>query len=485
MLGFQQKLSLSQKLSPQQIQYQKLLQLNIMSLEQRIKEEMEINPLLEDELIESGEVEQEQIESDPLDTTDEFDSVSDASEYDAEDYMNEGDLDSDRLNFSRDDEDRTRPIAPHKVSLSDSLLDQLHLLDEPRELRILGEMIIQSLDKDGYLIVGLEPLVEDLEMFEHISVSIEDAEKLLKKIQIFDPIGIASRTLQECLIVQLENLEYDPYYTYLAKEILSEHYNDFVNKRYKNIESKLNLTDDTLKLTLNLIHKLNPRPGEGNISSEQANQITPDFTIEKMDDNFIVSLNDKSAPSLTLSKTYLSMLESNKRKRKISPRQKETHKFLREKFESAKWFIASIQQRRHTLMQIMTTILEKQFEFFEMGPKSLKPMIYKDIADEIQMDISTISRVVNGKYVQSPVGIHELKYFFSEGLATSSGEDISNKHIKEILKELIEAESKKTPLSDDKLKDMLNEKGIKIARRTVAKYREAMMIPVARLRKEV
>ncbi len=485
MLGFQQKLSLSQKLSPQQIQYQKLLQLNIMSLEQRIKEEMEINPLLEDELIESGELELEQVESDPSDTTDEYDTVSDASEYDVEDYMNEGDLDSDRLNSSPDDEDRTSPIAPHKVSLSDSLLEQLYLMDEPHELRILGEMIIQSLNKDGYLIVELESLVEDLDMFEHINVSIEDAEKLLKRIQKFDPIGIASRTLQECLIVQLENLSFDPYYTFLAKEILEKHYNDFVNKRYKSIASKLNLTDDTLKRILDLINKLNPKPGEGNISSEQANQITPDFTVEKIDDNFIVSLNDKSAPSLTISKTYLSMLETNKRKRKISPRQKETHKFLREKFESAKWFIASIQQRRHTLMQIMTTILEKQFEFFEMGPKSLKPMIYKDIADEIQMDISTISRVVNGKYVQSPVGIHELKYFFSEGLATSSGEEISNKHIKEILKELIDAESKKTPLSDDKLKDLLNEKGIKIARRTVAKYREAMMIPVARLRKEV
>ena len=483
MLGFQQRLSLSQKLSPQQIQYQKLLQLNIMSLEQRIKEEMEINPLLEDELIESGELEQEQTDSDPLD---EYDSASDDnSEYEAEDYMNEGDLDSDRLNSSPDDDDRSRPIAPYKVSLSDSLLDQLHLMEEPHELRILGEMIIQSLDKDGYLVVSIESLVDDLEMFDHIIVSIDEAEKLLKRIQKFDPIGIASRTLQECLIVQLENLSFDPYYTYLAEEILANSYDDFVNKRYKNLETKLNLTDETLKQILDLIHKLNPKPGEGNISSELANQITPDFFIDKVDDNFVVSLNDKSAPSLTLSKTYLSMLSVNKRKRKISPRQKETHKFLREKFESAKWFIASIQQRRHTLMQIMTTILEKQFEFFEMGPKSLRPMIYKDIAEEIQMDISTISRVVNGKYVQSPIGIHELKYFFSEGLETSSGEEISNKHIKEILKELIDAELKKTPLSDDKLKNMLNEKGIKIARRTVAKYREAMMIPVARLRKEI
>ena len=484
MLGFQQKLSLSQKLSPQQIQYQKLLQLNVMSLEQRIKEEMEMNPLIEDELLNNEELTLEQESEDPIDFDDDLDAKAEADEYDVEDYMNEGDLDSDRLNSSPDD-DNTRPIAPSRVSITEDLLDQLHLLDAPPELIILGEMIIQSLDKDGYLKVKLEDLVEDLEIFEHIKVELSEAKKLLKRIQIFDPIGIACRDLQECLIVQLEHLSYDPYYTYLAKEILKNHYVDFVNKRYAILETKLNLTDDTLKKTLDLIHKLNPRPGEGTISAEESNQITPDFIIEKLGDNFIVSLNDKSAPSLTISQTYLSMLNANKRKRKISPRQKETHKFLREKFESAKWFIASIQQRQHTLMQIMTTIFEKQNDFFEFGPKALKPMIYKDIAEEIQMDISTISRVVNGKYVQSPVGIHELKYFFSEGLETSSGVEISNKHIKVLLKELIDGESKRAPLSDDKLKDMLNEKGIKIARRTVAKYREAMMLPVARLRKEI
>jgi RNA polymerase sigma-54 factor len=483
MLSFSQKLSMSQKLSPQQIQYQKLLQLNVMSLEQRIKEEMEINPLLENELLDSEEL---SIDQQDEDYDDDFDSSSDADEYDVEDYMNEGDLDSDSFDSNYDGEEKTRPVAPSKTSISDSLLDQLHLMAEPEELRILGEMIIQSLDKDGYLKIDIESLVEDLEMFDHIKVELADAEKLLKRIQRFEPIGIASRSLQECLLVQLENLSYDPYYTYLAEEILKNYYDDFVNKRFAILEAKLNLTDSTLRQTLDLIHKLNPKPGEGTITSEEANQISPDFTVEKIDDNFVVSLNDKSsASSLTLSKTYLQMLQANKRKRKISAQQKETHKFLREKFESAKWFIASIQQRRHTLMQIMTTIVEKQYEFFEIGAKALQPMIYKDIADEIQMDISTISRVVNGKYVQSPVGIHELKYFFSEGLATSSGEEISNKHIKELLKELIESESKRTPLSDDKLKKVLNEKGIEIARRTVAKYREAMMIPVARLRKEM
>jgi len=485
MLSFSQKLSLSQKLSPQQIQYQKLLQLNVMSLEQRIQEEMEQNPLLEDSLLETEELIQEPQESDTLDFDDDYDSGLDNDEYGVEDYMNESDLDIDRLNSSADDDDRTRPIAPSKISISDSLLDQLHLLDLPDEMIILGEMIIQSLDNDGYFPLKLEDLLEDLEMFDHIKIEFEDAENLLKRIQIFDPIGIAARNLQECLLIQLDNLSDDPYYTYLAKEVLINHYNDFVNKRYVSIESKLNFTDDTLKKILDLIHRLNPKPGEGTITSEEANQITPDFTVEKIDKNFIVSLNDKSAQSLTISSSYLELLDSNKRKRKISDRQKETHKFLREKFESAKWFIASIQQRRNTLLQIMKTIVEKQHGFFEIGPKALKPMIYKDIAEEIQMDISTISRVVNGKYVQSPVGIHELKYFFSEGLETSSGEDISNKHIKILLKEYIDGESKRIPLSDDRLKDLLNEKGIMIARRTVAKYREAMMIPVARLRKEI
>jgi RNA polymerase sigma-54 factor len=246
----------------------------------------------------------------------------------------------------------------------------------------------------------------------------------------------------------------------------------------------MELTDDSLKGTIEFIQTLNPKPGEGNVELAQMNQITPDFIIEKDEDNFIITLNDKSVPSVTLSKNYLEMLDSNKRGKK-SKREKETYKFLREKFESAKWFIACIQQRRETLMKIMQAIVEKQHEFFDKGSKFLRPMIYKDIADEIQMDISTISRVVNGKYVQSPQGIHELKYFFSEGLSTDSGEDISNKHIKELLKDIIEGEDKKVPYSDDKLAEMLNEKGIHIARRTVAKYREQLRLPVARLRKEL
>lgn len=483
MLSLHQKLSLQQKLSPQQIQYQKLLQLNTMALEQRIKTELELNPVLEETLEEEFELDQEQKEDSADDTAEELETDS-SEEFDVEDFMNDGDLDNDRMNKSPDDVDN-RPIAPSRVSQTERLLDQLHILDLPEEQIILGEVIISSLSKDGYFREDLAKIVEDLKLFEHVEVSLEDAEKVLNMIQTFDPIGIAARNLQECLLIQIRNSSYDPYYSYLAENILSKHYEDFVNKRFDAIQAKMDLTRETLRSTLNLIHKLNPKPGASAMESDEANQVTPDFIVEKVDENYIITLNDRSVPSVTISKTYLEMIDSKKRKRKITKQEKETHQFLREKFESAKWFIASIQQRRETLMKIMRTILEKQYQFFENGPKFLKPMIYKDIADEIMMDISTISRVVNGKYVQSPQGIHELKYFFSEGLSTDSGNEVSNKHIRILIKEICDSEPKNKPYSDEKIAKILVDKGIHIARRTVAKYREQLQIPVARLRKEL
>ncbi len=494
MLSLNQRLSLSQKLSPQQIQYQKLLQLNTLALEQRIKTELELNPILEelpDEELTQEEVEEENTPDEKIEEKekddDDFDDTetSKEDEFEVEDYMNESDLDDSRINYSPDDDDKTQPLAPSRTSLTEKLMDQLHLLDLTEEEMILGEVIIQSLEGDGYFKQDLERIIEDLEMFDHIKIDIKSAQKVLRMLQRLEPIGIAARDLKECLLIQLEYSNFDEYYSFLAKQVLEKHYKDFVNKRFDVIQKNLELSRETLKAVLDLIHKLDPKPGEGSLMSEEANQITPDFIIEKVEENYIVTLNDRSVPSVTISQTYLEMLNTNKRKRKISPREKETHKFLREKFESAKWFIASIQQRRHTLMKIMRAILEKQYEFFEVGARALKPMIYKDIADEVQMDISTISRVVNGKYVQSPVGIHELKYFFSEGLSTDSGSEISNKHIKELIKEICENESKKSPFSDDRIAGMLKDKGIHIARRTVAKYREQLKIPVARLRKEL
>jgi RNA polymerase sigma-54 factor len=479
MLTLSQKLSQQQKLSPQQIQYQKLLQLNTMALEQRIKTELEINPILEEVMDEEIELSQEK-EKEKDDEVEEFEDY-DKEEFELEDFMNDADFEGDRVNRSKDD-DIYQPLAPSKESLTEHLLTQLTMLNLEDDIFMLGEEIIGNLDADGYLKRSLEDIINELEMFEHVKISNEEGENLLKRIQQFDPIGIAARNLQECLLVQLKHTGHDQYYTYLAEQLLEQCYDDFTKRRFDAIKQKLNLSDETLKITLDLIQSLNPKPGEGNIESVEMNQITPDFVVEKVDDNFVITLNDRSMPSVTISRTYLEMFDANKRSKK-TPREKETYKFLREKFESAKWFIACIQQRRETLMKIMRAILERQHEFFDKGPKFLRPMIYKDIAEEINMDISTISRVVNGKYVQSPMGIHELKYFFSEGLSTDSGEEVSNKHIKERLKEIIESEDKSSPYSDDKLAEILNDEGVHIARRTVAKYREQLRVPIARLRK--
>jgi len=481
MLSIHQKITQQQKLTPQQIQYQKLLQLNTMALEQRIKTELEMNPFLEESTEE--EMVQELREEKQDDDSGDNESNND-EEFDIEDFMNDDEIDE--IKSSRQSENETsRPVPRSRKTLVERLIEQVELMDLPEEEILLGKEIIYNLDKDGYFREGLKNILDYLKTFEGIDISIERAEKVLKQIQRLDPVGIACRNLQECLIVQLENSDFDPYYTYLAIKILNEGFNDFSAKRYEAIQKNFNLSKETLKKVIELIRKLNPKPGAGEIESDEANQITPDFIIEKVDDNYIITLNDRAMPSVTINQEYLNLVEANKGKRKLTSQERETKNFLKEKLESARWFIASIKQRRETLLKIMRAIFEKQYEFFENGPHFLKPMIYKDIADEIGMDISTISRVVNGKYVQSPQGIHELKYFFSEGLKTDEGEEVSNKHIKELIKEIIDNEPKNAPYSDDKIASMLKSKGIRIARRTVAKYREQMMIPVARLRKEL
>ncbi|MFH0734691.1 MAG: RNA polymerase factor sigma-54 [bacterium] len=486
MLSLHLKLGLSQKLSPQQIQYQKLLQLNTLSLEQRIKTELELNPFLEESLLEDLDMSLDETEDRDDATSDDAEEEYDKSkdEFDIEDYMNDVNVDEDR--YSKNiEEERLQPIAPSRISLSENLLEQFRMLELSEEEYSIGEVIIQSLDITGYFKLDMAKLVDDINMFEEVEVTVEQAEEVLKKIQTLEPLGVGARTLQECLLIQIKGSSFDPYYSFLAEKVLTDYYNDFFNKKFDNIKKGLDLTTETLRSTLDLIQKLNPKPGEGNILNEHTNQITPDFIVEKVDKNYIVSLNDKYGTSVTLSQTYLDFISNHKRKRKISERDKEAHKFLREKYESAKWFLASIEQRRQTLMKIMRAIVEKQYEFFELGPRALRPMIYKDIAEEIEMDISTISRVVNGKYVQSPQGIHELKFFFSEGLSTDSGDEISNRHIRELIKEIVLDESKENPHSDDKIAALLQEKGIHIARRTVAKYREQLKLPVARLRKEL
>jgi RNA polymerase sigma-54 factor len=484
MLSLSQRLSQQQKLSPQQIQYQKLLQLNTLALEQRIKTELELNPILEEEMELSQETDDKEKDKDEDTVTEEL-KDPDNEEFVLEDFMNDDDYDHERV-YRGSDEEQFHPLAPVRETLSEHLIEQLNMLNLNESINRLGEEIIGNLDDGGYLKRSLEEILNELELFEHIKIDPTNAENLLKRIQLFDPLGIACRNLQECLLVQIRNSKSaDPYYKYIAEQMLVEFYDDFTKRRFDILKQKMNLTDETLRETVHLIQSLNPKPGEGNIDSEKMNQISPDFIIEKVENDYVITLNDRSMPSVTISRQYLEMFESNRRRGKKSSREKETYKFLREKFESAKWFIACIQQRRDTLMKIMQAIFTRQYEFFEKGPKALRPMIYKDIAQEINMDISTISRVVNGKYVQSPQGIHELKYFFSEGLATDNGEEVSNKHIKERLKEIIDKEDKRKPFSDDKLAELLNDEGIHIARRTVAKYREQLRLPVARLRKEL
>ena len=484
MLTLSQRLTQQQKLSPQQIQYQKLLQLNTLALEQRIKTELELNPILEEEMELSQDTDEKEKESEDEYATEEV-KDPDKEEFELVDFMNDENYDHERI-YRSHDEEQYHPLAPMRESLSEHLIEQLTMLNLDENLYRLGEEIIGNLDDSGYLKRSLPELLNELELFEHIKIDPGEAESLLQQIQLFDPIGIASRDLQECLLIQLRaSKDADSYYKYLAEKMLLEFYDDFTKRRFELLKQKMNLTDETLKETVHLIQSMNPKPGEGNIESAEMNQISPDFIIERVENDYVITLNDRTMPSVTISRQYLEMFDNNRKRGKKSPREKETYKFLREKFESAKWFIACIQQRRETLMKIMQAIFQRQYEFFEKGPKALKPMIYKDIAEEIGMDISTISRVVNGKYVQSPQGIHELKYFFSEGLSTDSGEEVSNKHIKERLKEIIDGESKKRPYSDDKLAELLNDEGIHIARRTVAKYREQLRLPVARLRKEL
>ncbi len=493
MLGLKQQQRLEQKLSPQQIQYQKLLQLNTLALEQRIKTEMELNPFLEGEMEEiiDDERPDEEVEigssDDDKGEEEEHSSSDNDDEFTAEDYQNDEeyfDEPADKAE-SKKDNDRLQPYTQSKESLSEHLLNQLYMIELDENLVTLGEEIIGNLDEDGYLKQSLTAILKELEILDHIVIKPEIAEALLLKMQTFDPVGIAARTLQECLLIQLRHTKHDEYFSFLAQKLLTNFFEDFSHKRYDLLMQKMNLTEDTLRSILKLIQVLNPKPGEGSTDYEALNQITPDFIIEKDDDNFLITLNDRSVPSLSINRTYLEMLQKDKGKKKLNPVQKNTYLFMKEKFESARWFIACIEQRRNTMLKVMRTILEKQFMFFERGPKLLRPMVYKDIADVIGMDISTISRVVSGKYVQSVQGVHELKYFFSEGLETDSGEEIANKHIKELIREMIESESKRTPLSDDKIAHVLNKQGIHIARRTVAKYREALRISVARLRREL
>lgn len=486
MLSLNQKLSQQLQLLPQQILYQKLLQLNNLSLEQKIREELDLNPVLEEvpieELTQSQYDEKSSAEQE-IDLDRPEDQVEEIEAFTIEDFMNDN-PEAFTPEYQSDDEEVVEIPSPERQSLNEQLMSQLRLLNLSPELFRLGEEIIGNIDEDGYLVVDLEDILKDLELFENIKIPYDQAEILLRQIQHFEPLGIASRNLQECLLVQLEEKDIHPKIKNIAKKILTDYFDDFTSKRYEALEEKLKITRDELKEAINVIQHLNPKPGEGTLTNTDVQQITPDLIVEKIDNKFVVYLNDRNIPQLRINPEYEMIFKKKLRKIK-SGDEKELKKFIKEKIDAAKWFIDAIEQRKITLLRVMNLIVEKQKDFFEYGEKHLKPMIYKDIAEPLNLDISTISRVVNGKYVQSPVGIHELKYFFSEGLETESGETISNKNVKIRIKEIIENEDKSNPYNDDEIAKILNKEGIKIARRTVAKYREQLGIPVAKLRRQI
>lgn len=489
MVKLSQHLSLEQRLTPQQILLSTLLQLPMLSLEQKIKTEMELNPVLEEaEEMEDFQEEEESLEENPEETEEiqeEFDQLEDNNkteeeekyeeleeEINWEDLVNDEETYGLRMPRDKNEENYERPEV-YEATMAEHLLEQLHMVNLNETDFRIGEYIIYNLRDDGYL--DSEVTLESIgQVFD---VKPQQVLKVLKQIQRFDPVGIAARNLQECLEIQLQELELNGRKD-LALRIIREAYHDFVNKRYEKVAEILEVSISEIKQALEVINKLNPKPGEGFWDSRQ-NYVVPDFIVEKVDDELVVSLNEWNMPGLQISPHYKRLIRQAKKL------DKDVRQFLRKKVENARWFINAIHQRRITMLRTMEAIVELQQEFFEKGPEYIKPMIMKDIADKIEMDISTVSRVVNGKYVQTDYGVFELKYFFNEGMETASGEEISTLRIKEQLKAVIEKESADKPYSDDKLAEYLKKKGIPIARRTVAKYREQLGIPVARLRRRI
>ena len=481
-LSLQQKLL--QKLSPQQIQVIKLLEIPTMQLEQRIKKELEENPVLE---LESDNPEFEEENEAP-----ELKSEEDADdeEFSFDDYLNEEEeIPSYKLstnNYSKDDKYVDIPFSVG-TSFNEFLYEQLGLVKLTEEQQQLAEYIIGNIDDDGYLRRDLLSISDDLAFNMNVEVSEEDLSEILNVIQEFDPPGVGARSLRECLLLQLnrkkgKDLE-------LARVIVKDFFEEFTKKHYEKIQKKLEISEEELKQGIDQVLKLNPKPGSSYSNPlNRANQhIVPDFLLENIDGELSLSLNQANVPDLRINDTYMNMLRSlNDSKNKNNRSQKEALLFVKQKLDSAKWFIDAIKQRHHTLLLTMSEIINFQKEYFQDGDETkLRPMILKDIAERTGLDISTISRVSNSKYIQTNFGIYPLKYFFSEGLQKDDGEEVSTREIKKILQECIDNEDKRKPLTDERLAQILKEKSYNIARRTVAKYREQLGIPVARLRKEL
>jgi RNA polymerase sigma-54 factor len=482
--SLQQKLL--QKLSPQQIQMIKLLEIPTIQLEQRIKKELEENPVLEegkeeDELVNDAE---EEFTEDNLD--------NDPDEFSLDDYINDEDIPSYKLaanNYSKDDKKEDIPFSVG-TSFHEHLQNQIGLRNLSEKEEVLALYLIGNIDDDGYVRRKLEAIVNDLAFSQNIETTEEELLEVLRIIQDMEPVGVGARTLQECLLLQIENKNQEISDILLARKILKYYFQEFTKKHYEKIITRLNISEEELKNAVNEILKLNPKPGSSysETQSHAVQTIVPDFILDNKDGELQLSLNAKNVPELRLNSTYTDMLEgyAQKSKNQKTKNDREAISFVKQKLDSAKWFIDAIRQRQNTLMLTMNAIIDYQYNYFLEGDESqLKPMILKDIAERTGLDISTISRVANSKYVQTHFGIFPLKYFFSEGLQTESGEEVSSREIKSILKNCVENEDKKKPLTDDKLTNILKEKGYRIARRTVAKYREQLNIPVARLRKEL
>jgi RNA polymerase sigma-54 factor len=489
--GLQQKLL--QKLSPQQIQLMKLLQVPTVALEQRIKEELEVNPALE-EGSDSADDADEPISEDPFASSDDGDGEA-HEDQNREDFNLDAYLDDDETpayklqtnNYGPDDERKEIPFAGGST-FQEQLIDQLQLRNlDPRQYQI-AEYLIGNLDEDGYLRRELFAISDDMAFSQNLLADEKELEELLLEIQQLDPPGVGARDRQECLLIQLKRKEYQTVELKTAAMILRDCMDEFSKKHYDKVAKKLELTDEELRDGIKEILRLNPRPGNSLSDSPKSTQhIIPDFILINNDGVLELSLNSRNAPDLRISRTYQDMLEHYSKSKKINDKeQKEAVMFVKQKIDSARWFIDAIRQRQTTLMLTMQAILDYQLEYFQAGDETkLRPMILKDIAERVGLDISTISRVANSKYIQTSFGTLLLKSFFSESLSTDTGEEVSTREVKKILEDAIGAEDKQKPVTDDKLAKILKDKGYNIARRTVAKYREQLNIPVARLRKEI
>ena len=476
---------LSQKLSPQQIQLMKLIQLPTQAFEQRLKQELEENPALE-----SGK-EQTDVLDDAYE--DAFDDSSDSDTINAEDiniddYLSDDEIPDYRThtsNYSADDDEKSVPYAAG-ISFNQYLINQLNTVYLNDEEWAIAEFLVGSVDESGYIRRPLSDIMDDLAFTQNIYTDENSIEAVLKIVQELDPPGVAARSLDECLMIQLQRKQPTAAVT-LAIQILKKSFEQFTKKHYTKLLSKFDITEEELKEAISEIEKLKPKPGgsySGN--TRMIEHVVPDFSIKIVDGELELTLNGRNAPELHVSKDYSNMLQGYKDSKEKSKSQKDTVLFIKQKLDAAKWFIDAIKQRQQTLFITMSAIMGYQKEYFLSGDeRKLRPMILKDIADEIQMDVSTVSRVANSKYVDTPYGTKLIKEFFSESMKNEQGEDVSTREIKKILETVIGEEEKKKPLTDDKLAKMLKEKGYPIARRTVAKYREQLGIPVARLRKQI